>query len=133
MELIAPPPAKAGKKIEIQKKSIPNSKQQQQHQQQQSRRHSTGNVGAANNGSNAPRRKIGVFGAPKFLPIAEEQTHARAESLNTNNGTNQQQRKNSKSGSGPGSAEAGISAWMNRRISSGQLEAARSGKDMLEL
>ena len=136
LELIPPPTAKVNKKIEIQKKTPMGSPRQQQLPQQQ-RRNGNGS-GATNisNGNasagNAPRRKIGVFGSPKFSPIVEEQ-NLRAEALNPNNGTSgqQQPRKNSRSspsqGSGSSSAESSISAWMNRRISSGQLEQARSG------
>ena len=149
MELIAPLPSKANKKAEERKKFATARQQQQiQQQQLQQRRFSQGSNNGNNNNSNnnsapMPRRKIGVFGNPKFSPIVEEQ-NPRAEGLNPNSAsfqTQQQQRKNSRSnqnaaqgsGAGNGSDAAGISAWMTRRISGGQLEYTRSGKTKFEL
>ena len=149
MELIAPLPSKANKKAEERKKFATARQQQQiQQQQLQQRRFSQGSnnnsgSGSSNNGNGnnnsapMPRRKIGVFGNPKFSPIVEEQ-NPRAEGLNPNSAsfqTQQQQRKNSRSnqniaqgsGAGNGTDAAGISAWMTRRISGGQLEYTRSG------
>ena len=148
MELIAPLPSKANKKAEERKKFATARQQQQVQQQQlQQRRFSQGsnnNSGSGSNNNNGnnnsapmPRRKIGVFGNPKFSPIVEEQ-NPRAEGLNPNSAsfqTQQQQRKNSRSnqntaqgsGAGNGTDAAGISAWMTRRISGGQLEYTRSG------
>ena len=148
MELIAPLPSKANKKAEERKKFATARQQQQVQQQQlQQRRFSQGsnNSGSSsnnngngnNNSAPMPRRKIGVFGNPKFSPIVEEQ-NPRAEGLNPNSAsfqTQQQQRKNSRSnqniaqgsGAGNGTDAAGISAWMTRRISGGQLEYTRSG------
>lgn len=145
MELVAPVPSKAAKKAEERKKFAAAKQQQQQiqqqqhmQQQQQQRRYSQG-AGNNNNQNQAapmPRRKIGVFGNPKFSPIVEEQ-NTRAEGLNPNSHSYPQpQRKNSRSnlqqaGSGANGSNsndaAGISAWMTRRISGGQLEFARSG------
>ena len=148
LELIAPLPTKANKKAEERKKFATARQQQQlqQQQQPQQRRFSQGSNGNGNNNSNngnnnsvpMPRRKIGVFGNPKFSPIVEEQ-NVRAEGLNPNSASfqtqQQQQRKNSRSnqnaaqgtGAGNGTDAAGISAWMTRRISGGQLEYTRSG------
>ena len=139
MELIAPVPSKATKKAENQKKVTVARQQIQLYQpqqlQQQQRRNSQG---ANSNQSAMPRRKIGVFGSPKFSPIVEEQ-NLRAEGLNPNNpsfSSQQQQRKNSRpnqqAAQGAGAVDAaGISAWMTRRISGGQLEFARSGTNLL--
>jgi hypothetical protein len=134
MELIAPMPSKATKKAENQKKVTVTRQQIQLYQpQQQQRRNSQG---ANPNQSAMPRRKVGVFGSPKFSPIVEEQ-NMRAEGLNPNNPNfpSQQQRKNSRpnqqAAQGAGSNDGGISAWMTRRISGGQLEFARSGTVLL--
>ncbi len=146
MELVAPVPSKAAKKAEERKKFAAAKQQQQQlqqqqqmqQQQQQQRRYSQGSGNNTNQNQAAPmpRRKIGVFGNPKFSPIVEEQ-NMRAEGLNPNSQSYpQQQRKNSRpnqqqNGSGSNGSNssdaAGISAWMTRRISGGQLEFSRSG------
>jgi len=76
-----------------------------------------------------PRRKVGVFGSPKCLPITEEYSMAKSGPAAF---SSLQQRKNSRTNgshlsSSPNSNDqTSIMTWMNRRVS-GQLDIARSG------
>lgn len=136
-------PQKNNKKNEDRKKSGQMKMQQQQNMQQnmqqnQQRRYNQQmSMNTPIQANAVPRRKVGVFGSPKFSPITEEQGRS-MDCLNPNAPAfnSLQQRKNSRSsssmsqgsgGSSPGANDnSSISAWMTRRIS-GQLDIARSG------